>query len=38
MNSVSSRGVCLREAFVTAYNFVAPKHGMELLNEQRGNG
>lgn len=29
MNSMNPRGVCFREAFMTAYNFVAPKHGME---------
>ena len=29
MNSMSSRGVCFREAFMAAYNFVAPKHGKE---------
>lgn len=26
------------ETFVAAYNFVAPRHGMDLLDEQRGNG
>jgi hypothetical protein len=26
------------ETFVVAYNFVASRHGMELQNEQRGNG
>lgn len=31
MNSMNSRGVCFRETFVAAYNFVAPKHGMEGL-------
>ena len=29
MNSMSSRGVCSREAFVVAYSFVVPRHGME---------
>ena len=31
MNSMNPRGVCFREAFVVAYNFIAPKHGMEGL-------
>ena len=29
MNSMNSRGFCFREAFVVAYNSVAPKHGTE---------
>ena len=29
MNSMSSRGVCFRATLVAAYNFVAPRHGME---------
>ena len=29
MNSMNSRGFCFCEAFVAAYNFVVPKHGME---------
>ena len=28
----------VQEAFVTAYDFVAPRHGMGFLDEQRRNG
>lgn len=31
MNSMSSRGVCFREAFVASYNFVAPRHGGDMM-------